>query len=76
MESADERRRQRQAWTGGVAQDHREMARINAERWDQVDPIARLAMVFEMWFEQSGETYDEASYRLQRTVGGVRALRG
>jgi hypothetical protein len=76
MESAAERRKRRQDWTGGIASNHREMARINAERWEQVEPLERLALVFEMWFEQSGEAYDEATYRLHRSVGGVRALRG
>jgi hypothetical protein len=67
----------RQSWSGGVATSFEDMERIDLEWWLAQSPAERLRA---MWglvedtlalVEQHGSTP-----RLQRSVGGVRPLRG
>jgi hypothetical protein len=64
--------RRRAEWTGGKASSFEALERLDLDAWVAIPGSEKLGMVFEMWFEQSREATDEATPRLQRSVGGVR----
>jgi hypothetical protein len=68
-------RRRRREWTGGVASSFAELAEIDRRAWLQVEPSERLGMVFDMWAEQSSESFDLEA-RLQKSVCGIRPRKG
>jgi hypothetical protein len=54
------------------------MEEMDIDWWLDQTPEDRLGWVFDMWDEQAvvtGGSNDEASSRLQRSVGGVRPRR-
>jgi hypothetical protein len=71
---AEERRR---TWTGGVAHGFAEMEKADLEFWMSATPEQRILGVTQLIDEMRGIRGDRGpTPRLQRTVGGVRPLRG
>ena len=64
-------------WTGGVAKGRDEIDAKDLAFWLSQPAEERIASVFDMWDEQLRlqDPDHEASSRLQRSVGGVRARR-
>ncbi|MGH7295141.1 MAG: hypothetical protein ACRELB_09420 [Polyangiaceae bacterium] len=77
MSASARARWRRDHWTGGVVKTA-EMEDVDLAFWLSMPPDERLGAVFDMWDEQVSleDPAHEASCRLQRSVGGVRARRG
>lgn len=67
----------RQTWSGGVARSFEQMAEIDLDFWLAMTPEQRLLAMWSLVEEGLAlEGNDGAPPRLQRSVGGVRPLRG
>ena len=78
MSTAEERRRIRQeTWAGGVVHSFAEMEEVDLEFWLAMAPADRLKMVWSLVEDGLAlQGTDASTLRLQRSVGGVRPLRG
>lgn len=78
MSTPEERRKARQAnWVGGVAHSFSEMEDVDLAFWQAMSPVERLQMVWSLVEDTLALQGNHGSPpRLQRLVGGVRALRG
>ena len=73
--AAERAERRRRTWSGGVAHSFAEMDEIDLQFWLRATPAERVRAVTELIDEMRammGE--DGPTPRLQRSVGGVRAL--
>ena len=72
----DRARLRRETWSGGVAESHEELGRIDGEQWKQLSGAQRLAVVWSLVVDgMTLQGNDGSSLRLQRSVGGIRPLR-
>ena len=78
MSNPSERAQRRRAtWSGGIAKDHQELERIDAEQSRELSPAARLALIWSLIEDSLAlEGYDGPPLRLERSVFGIRPLRG
>jgi hypothetical protein len=78
MSDISERRRAREAtWAGGVARSFAEMDTIDLAFWQRAAAAERLQTVWSLVEDALAlQGNDGPPPRLQRLVGGVRALKG
>jgi hypothetical protein len=69
--------RRRAQWTGGVARSFAEMDDVDLDSWLAVTPANRVRAMWSLVEDTLAlKGHHGAAPRLQRSVGGVRPLRG
>jgi hypothetical protein len=75
--SSDRAEQRRRTWVGGVASSFETLDQIDLDAWLAQSPVDRLRTVWSLVEDTlSLRGQDGATPRLQRSVGGVRPLRG
>lgn len=78
MSTLDERvARRRRTWSGGVARDMAHLASIDRAQWSETTPEERIGLIWSLVTDALAlEGHDGPPPRLQRSLGGIRPLRG
>ena len=69
--------RRRATWTGGVASSVEELEEIDLEQWLACPPVERIRTIWSLVEDSLALGGNHGPLpRLQRSIGGVRPLRG